>query len=73
MCVYIIKKRVCVCEGCLNKYISVITWLSQTKIPSSTPVWANFALGSNSVRGKAWPNISCEGIRTSEDDQPRNG
>ena len=37
MCVYIIKKHVCVCEGCLNKYISVITWLSQTKIPSSTP------------------------------------
>ena len=36
-------------------------------------VWANFALGSSSVRGKARPNISCEGIRTSEDVQPRNG
>ena len=36
-------------------------------------VWANFALGSNSVEGKARPNISCEGIRTSEEDQPRNG
>ena len=36
-------------------------------------VWANFALGSNSVKGKARPNTSCEGIRTSEDDQPRNG
>ena len=36
-------------------------------------VWANFALGSNSVKGKARPNISCEGIQTSEDDQPRNG
>ena len=36
-------------------------------------VWANFALGSNSVKGKARPNILCEEIRTSEDDQPRNG
>ena len=36
-------------------------------------VWANFALGSNSVKGKARPNILYEGIRTSEDDQPRNG
>ena len=36
-------------------------------------VWANFALGSNSVKGKARPNVLCEGIRTSEDDQPRNG
>ena len=35
-------------------------------------VWANFALGSNSVKGKARPNVLCEGIRTSEDDQPRN-
>ena len=32
-------------------------------------VWANFALGSNSVKGKARPNVLCEGIRTSEDDQ----
>ena len=36
-------------------------------------VWANFALGSNSVKGKARPNVLYEGIRTSEDDQPRNG
>ena len=36
-------------------------------------VWANFALGSNSVKGKARPNVLCEWIRTSEDDQPRNG
>ena len=36
-------------------------------------VWANFALGSNSVKGKAQPNILYEEIRTSEDDQPRNG
>ena len=36
-------------------------------------VWANFALGSNSVKGKARPNILYEEIRTSEDDQPRNG
>ena len=36
-------------------------------------VWANFALGSNSVKGKALPNVLCEWIRTSEDDQPRNG
>ena len=36
-------------------------------------VWANFALGSNSVKEKARPNILYEGIRTSEDDQPRNG
>ena len=36
-------------------------------------VWANFALGSNSAKEKARPNILYEGIRTSEDDQPRNG
>ena len=36
-------------------------------------VWANFALGSNSVKGKARPNILYEGIRTSEEDQPGNG
>ena len=36
-------------------------------------VWANFALGSNSVKGKDRPNILYEEIRTSEDDQPRNG
>ena len=36
-------------------------------------VWANFALGPNSVKGKARPNVLCEWIRTSEDDQPRNG
>ena len=36
-------------------------------------VWANFALGSNSVKGKARPNILYEEIRTSEDDQPRDG
>ena len=36
-------------------------------------VWANFALGSNSVKGKARPNVLCEGIRTSEDDHPRRG
>ena len=36
-------------------------------------VWANFALGSNSVKGKARPNILYEEIRISEDDQPRNG
>ena len=36
------------------------------------PVWANFALGSNSVKGKARPNVLSEGRRTSEDDQPRN-
>ena len=36
-------------------------------------VWANFALGPNSVKGKARPNILYEEIRTSEDDQPRNG
>ena len=35
-------------------------------------VWANFALGSNGVKGKARPNILYEGIRTSEDNQPRN-
>ena len=36
-------------------------------------VWANFALGSNSVKGKARPNILYEEIRTSEEDQPMNG
>ena len=36
-------------------------------------VWANFALYSNCVRGKARPNIPYEGRRTSEDIQPRNG
>ena len=36
-------------------------------------VWANFALCSNCVRGRARPNIPCERRRTSEDIQPRNG
>ena len=36
-------------------------------------VWANFALGSNSVKEKARPNILYEEIRTSEEDQPMNG
>ena len=36
-------------------------------------VWANFTLGFNSVKGKARPNILYEGIRTSENDQLRNG
>ena len=36
-------------------------------------VWANFALCSNCVWGRARPSIPCEGKRTSEDIQPRNG
>ena len=36
-------------------------------------VWANFALCSNYVRGRARPNIPCEGRLTFEDIQPRNG
>ena len=36
-------------------------------------VWANFALCSNYVRGRARPNIPCERRLTSEDVQPRNG
>ena len=39
MCVYN-KKNICiyVCVwGCLDKYISVATWPSQTKIPGSVP------------------------------------
>ena len=41
MYVNIIKKRACVyiyvCESCLDKYINVVTWSSQTKISSSAP------------------------------------
>ena len=40
MCVYN-KKNMCiyVCVwGCLDKYISVVTWPPQTKIPGSAPV-----------------------------------
>ena len=36
-------------------------------------VWANFTLGSNSVKGKARPNILYEEIWTSEEDQPMTG
>ena len=36
-------------------------------------VWANFALCSNYVRGRARPNIPCERRLTSEDVRPRNG
>ena len=35
-------------------------------------VWANFALCSNYVRGRARPNIPCERRLTSEDVLPRN-
>ena len=40
MCVYN-KKNMCiyVCVwGCFDKYISVVTWPPQTKIPGSAPV-----------------------------------
>ena len=36
-------------------------------------VWANFALCSNYVRGRARPNIPCERKLTSENVLPRNG
>ena len=45
MCVYN-KKNMCiyVCVwGCLDKYISVVTWPPQTKIPGSAP--DSYALG----------------------------
>ena len=34
VCVYM-----CVGGGCLDKYISVVTWSPQTKIPNFTPGW----------------------------------
>ena len=36
-------------------------------------VWANFAQCSNCVKRGVRPNTPCEGRRTSEDTQPRNG
>ena len=37
VCVYNKKACICVCGGCLDKYISVATWPPQTKIPGSVP------------------------------------
>ena len=58
---------------CKQSQVTYYPTLHLPQFPLIKTVWANFALGSNSVKGKARPNILYEEIRTSEDDQPRNG
>ena len=51
---------ICVCGGCLNKYIRVAIWSPQTKIPGSAPRWVVRMVGP----AGGWDNfgLGCSGF-----------